>query len=604
MAKGISKRVIEQVRAANDIVDVVQSYVPLKRAGSNYKALSPFQKEKTPSFNVSPSKQIFKCFSSGKGGDVFHFIQEMEGLQFYEAVRMLAERAGIEIEMENIDAKDRVDKPALFKLMEAAVGYYHTYLNKSDDAETARQYLAERGLDGDIAKSWRIGYAPDKNNAFSRWAQQKGFSEKQLEMTGMIGVDEENGPRRTYDRFRNRLMFPINDEQGRTVGFSGRILDPEAHPAKYINTSDTLLFRKSKVLFGMDRARRAVAEAGYALLCEGQIDTIRCQAAGFEQAVAPQGTSLTDEHVRLIKRYADAVYIIYDSDDAGAKASIRAAELFLEAEMNVRIVTLPKGEDPDSLLRAQGAEAFGRLLKEARSPVAFLLGSALRADGMNNDIHKTRAARAVLDLIAHARSAVQRDIMVRESAHVLGLNEAALAEDLNRRLRRQPAERADEEPAQTVARPPEEVAMIEVLIEHPDLAEEVSRYIDTVRFADPACRKIYSVLHENRPGEITDLLNELADEPDCHRLVSALQLNERLNITSDDFSPRDLAHDLIMIMRRKDMEKKRETLRRRYAETDETQKKQLHLEIRQLTLDIHAMRQGWERAAPILELTD
>lgn len=599
MAYGVPKHVIEQIRAANDIVDIVQSYVPLKRSGSNFKALSPFQKEKTPSFMVSPTKQIFKCFSSGKGGDVFGFIQEMEGVEFPEALHILAERAGIEIETGPMEGGGKkVDKKALFGALEDFAHYYRTVLKEDREAESARTYLADRDLEGKAAEEFQIGYAPAKREVFYRWARKKGYSDEMLEQTGMIGRDGQ----RVFERFSGRVMFPIRDELGRVVGFSGRILDPDAHPAKYLNTPDTLLFKKSRILYGLDRARRAMAEERRAILCEGQIDVIRCHLAGFPQVVAPQGTALTEEHVRLIKRYADTVYVMYDSDEAGMKAALRSAELFLTGELNLRIASLPEGEDPDSLIQGRGADALRDVLNAAQSPVRFLLGRQLRSDGQNTDIHMHRAAQAAIELIGHSASAVQRDLLLREAARELGVSEAALKRDLERTLRPRSSARREEETA--VAPKPhcaEEVALIELLVDHPDLVAEASRYLRPVDLVDADCRAVYNRLLEG-VTEPSTLLDALADCPGGKQLVVDAQMANRLHVANDDYTQEDILHHIVMKIRRRELLKKRQSLQNQCARAEGAEKDRLDLACRELTIDLHRLRQDWKLAQPILEV--
>ena len=283
----------EQVRAASDIVDVIGGYLPLKRAGTNFVTLCPFHKEKSPSFNVNPGKQIFHCFGCHKGGDVFRFVQDYENLSFVEAVTRLAERARIPLETENNPGAQQARgvKDSLLKLHEAITQRWQQCLMNEAAGQIARDYLDKRGVSMDAIKEFRLGAAPEAWDDTVNWAKAKGFDAALCEQAGLVIKKEETG--RLYDRFRGRLMFPICDEQGRVIAFSGRILQGDEKVAKYVNSPETPIFTKGKVLFALDKAKRAILDAGHAVVCEGQLDTIACPSAGIRNVIAPQGTALT-----------------------------------------------------------------------------------------------------------------------------------------------------------------------------------------------------------------------------------------------------------------------------------------------------------------------
>jgi DNA primase len=313
----IPPEIVDQVRHACDIVDVIGGYVPLKKAGARYKALSPFNKEKTPSFFVDPSKQIFKCFSSGHGGDVFKFLMLMENMAFPEAVRRLAQRSGVVIpEGRPEDTQARSRREELLALHAAVAAWWQKLLHADPAAEPARAYLKSRDLGSDLANEFGLGFAPEGWDATLTWARQAGYSPEALETARLIATSEAG---KRYDFFRGRLMIPIHDEAGQVVAFSGRLLDPEAKAQKYVNSPETPIFVKSKILFGLNRTKRPIIEAESAILCEGQIDLMRCWQKGIRNVVAPQGTAFTDQHARTLKRLAREVVICFDADRRGPR---------------------------------------------------------------------------------------------------------------------------------------------------------------------------------------------------------------------------------------------------------------------------------------------
>ncbi|MDO9541985.1 MAG: DNA primase, partial [Kiritimatiellia bacterium] len=380
MSPLVPHAVLDEIRLANDIVNVIGSYFQLQRSGSTYKALCPFHKEKTPSFMVNPQRQIFHCFGCGAGGDVFRFVMNYEKVDFMTAVKMLAGKANIRLTFEAGARDDKLAKDVLYEIMAGAAQLYHKILLHNPEAEGARNYLAARALDRKTAAEFMIGYAPDRPDTVIQLAGKK-YQRAQLEAAGLIlssagfsnGNDTGGGhAARWYERFRNRLMFPINDEQGRVVGFSGRILKDDVQVAKYVNTPETALFHKGRLLYALDKARRPIVEQHEAIVCEGQIDVIRCHLAGFNTAVAAQGTAFTDDHARILKRYADGVILAFDADSAGQKAAIHATEIFLRSDLAVRVAVLPKGTDPDTLLRQnEGPSKFRSILERAKSAVDF-----------------------------------------------------------------------------------------------------------------------------------------------------------------------------------------------------------------------------------------
>ena len=377
----IPEETIEQIAAANDIVEVIGGYIPLKRAGSNFRALCPFHQEKTPSFNVNPSRQSYHCFGCGATGGVFKFVMNYENIDFPTAARKLAERGNVTIVEEEFSAEEGERsrmKRRLQALHQQVAEWFHQNLLKSPSAQSGRDYLKSRGLNSDIAKSWKIGYAPNSWDAFSRWGLAQGFTAEELIASGLVSTrDNENndegnqdsGTRRTpqfYDRFRDRVMFPICNELSEVIGFSGRVLQADAKAAKYVNSPETLLFTKGNVLFGLHKTKRELLDKGFAIVCEGQIDLISAFEAGVKNVIAPQGTAFTEKQAHLLKRHVEEVVLCFDSDGAGQKATEKSLASLLAENVMVRVAEMPPGHDPDSLIRNLGAEAFTSQIEKAK----------------------------------------------------------------------------------------------------------------------------------------------------------------------------------------------------------------------------------------------
>src|SRR5256886_5225198 len=357
----IPSQTIEQIAAANDIVEVIGSYFPLKRAGANFKALCPFHQEKTPSFTVSPQRQTFHCFGCGVGGSVFRFVMDYEHVDFPSAVRKLAARVGITLIEERgpSGAEDRQHEArlTLLQLQGEAAAWFHENLIRKEFAEPARKYLKERGITAEIAKRWRLGYAPDEWDAFGSWARARGYDQQTLITSGLVKTkeDADGAPgQRSYDRFRGRIMFPICNDVGEVIAFSGRLLKDENGAAKYLNSPETPLFRKGNVLFGLDKTKRALIEANCAIVCEGQLDLISLFETGITNVVAPQGTAFTENQARILKRFVDEVVLCFDADAAGQKAAERSLDALLQNDLIVRVAEMPAGAESGQLLPRRG----------------------------------------------------------------------------------------------------------------------------------------------------------------------------------------------------------------------------------------------------------
>ena len=582
-----SPQTLDQVRAASAIVDVIGGALPLKRAGANFVTLCPFHKEKSPSFNVNPSKQIFHCFGCHKGGDVFTFVREYEGLTFSEAVIRLAERARIPIDVDTSPGAQQAKsvKDRLLKLHEAICVRWQQCLATEAGGQVARDYLAKRGVSADAIKEFRLGAAPEAWDDTVNWAKSKGFDADLCEQAGLVLKKAETG--HYYDRFRGRLMFPICDEQGRVIAFSGRILQGDEKSAKYVNSPETPLFTKGRVLFALDKAKRAVLDAGHAVICEGQLDTIACHAAGIRNVVAPQGTALTADHARILKRYVEEVVLCFDGDKAGRAASIRSFEGLLGSGLSIRVASIPPPDDPDSWIRQHGAESFRAILGKAEGYFDFYLRHLCAENDITSDRGRLAVLRGMGTDLAKAGNAVLQDTYAQKTSQRLGVSVDAVRTEFRKIRPAAPRAEAaaprlaptptpttsaaggtppsaagpeeghypdepwpsDSDAAPTVeAEPPPkpsaaEVWLLKYLLLTPELAHFAATHLEPAWVTHPTVRRIAAV-HFSMGTDIPGLLGEFEGDEFARQLIAESALEQR-NIPD----PKKQLEDVILRLR-------------------------------------------------------
>lgn len=428
---GNSMSDIEKVRAGADIVKIVGDYVKLRKSGANYVGLCPFHQEKTPSFAVHPVKQIFHCFGCGKGGDVFKFVMDIDSLPFPEALRRVAEKVGVRLEEgaghETYDANTKL-RASLMKLHEIALRYFASQLGATAEGRMARAYLADRGLTDEVVGRFRIGYAPGDGQALYRQFADSDFDKETLEKSGLVLYDAER--QRPYDRFRRRIIFPIANDAGKVVAFAGRALG-EDQP-KYLNSPETAIYTKSRLLYHLDRAAQATRKLDYAILVEGYMDCIAVASSGIENVVASCGTSLTEGQIRLLGRYTRRVVVNYDPDSAGMAATERSLALLLEAGFEAKVLALPGGLDPDGFIRKRGAAAYGELLKNAPSYLDYLTERAAKTHDIQSPEGKIAAVNAVLPYLNKVPNPMLRAELASRLAERLRVEEKLLRDELRR----------------------------------------------------------------------------------------------------------------------------------------------------------------------------
>ncbi len=500
----IPEEVIDQVLRTSNIVEVIEGYVPLKQTGKYYRALCPFHTEKTPSFTVNLERQIFYCFGCGEGGDVFRFLMRREGFSFPDAVRHLAERAGIPVPERGRPREEGLLK--LFELQRLACDHFRKTL-KGPEGTAARDYLSQRGVGSEAVERFQLGYAPAEWDGLLREMTRLGLTPRQVEAAGL--ALPRQGGRGYYDRFRDRLMIPICDSTGKIVGFGGRALG-EQQP-KYINSPETPVYKKGIHLYGLHLASRAIRETRVALVVEGYFDAISLHSAGFPQTVASLGTALTADQVALVRRYADKVTLIFDPDPAGIQAAWRGLERLVAEELGVGVVILPHGKDPDTFARESGKDALLTQIAAAQDVVDFLLSRAEERTGLQGVDDQAAAARQVLRLIALMPEGVRRAKYIQKLAERLGVSEGSVLAEL-RRLG-SPDSTVPSAPRPSAPLPPAEKTLIQICLLFPETRPLVWGAVREEELSASPLRSIYGVLREFR-GTEESLARSLNHHPD------------------------------------------------------------------------------------------
>jgi DNA primase len=434
----ISKETIEKVFDQARVEEVIGDFVQLKRSGSNMKGLSPFVNEKSPSFMVSPVKQIWKDFSSGKGGNSVTFLMEHEHFTYPEAIKYLANKYGIEVEetiVSNEDIEQANEKESMYLVSEFARDYFHkTMLNTDEGQAIGLSYFKERGFTKDTIEKFQLGYSPDIWDAFTKEALGKAYKLEYLEKTGLTIVKQEDG--KTFDRFKGRVMFPIQSMSGRVLGFGGRILTNDKKAAKYLNSPESEIYHKSKVLYGIFQAKQAIAKQDNCYLVEGYTDVIQFNQSGIENVVASSGTALTPDQIRLVNRLTNNITVLFDGDAAGLRASIRGIDLILEAGMNVKVCSFPDGEDPDSFAKNNSYEVLKQYLDENSKDFIQFKADLLVKEANNDPIKKAELIRDMVNSISKISDTIKREVYIKECSRIMDISEDVLYNTLAQMLKK------------------------------------------------------------------------------------------------------------------------------------------------------------------------
>jgi DNA primase len=569
-----SSATLEQVRAASDIVDVIGACVPLKRAGANFVALCPFHKEKTPSFNVNPHKQIFHCFGCHKGGDVFTFVKEYENIDFPDAVRRLAERARIPLETDSPGGRPEARhlKDQLLQIHEQITQRWQTALASDPAGQAARDYLARRGVGQEAIQLFRLGCAPEAWDDTVNWAKSKHFEPGLMEQAGLILKKE--GSDHFYDRFRGRLIFPICDEQGRVIGFSGRVLSGDEKTAKYVNSPESPIFTKGRVMFGLDKSKRALLDKRCAIICEGQLDLIACFMAGVTNVVAPQGTALTADHARILKRYVDEVVLCFDSDTAGQNAAVRSLDSLLASGLAIRVATVPAPHDPDSFVKEFGGPAFAQLIEKARGFFDYYLDRLC----VLHDAASDRGRRAIVQAMAEAVHKTGNDVLMdtyaQKTALRLGVAAQAVRNEFNKSSgsRVVDVEESVEASAPTAPRPSQpELWLLRFLLESDDYVSWIASYLELDWLMHPMVREIVARRFAAEashawPG-LAPWLTQL-DNPEWQNLITEILSDSRPSPVEKNLKGLPTRDSTLKILRDKYIERQLAALNQRLNAPD------------------------------------
>jgi len=429
----IDQHTVDRIIAAADIVEVVKEYVTLRRSGANYLGLCPFHNEKTPSFSVSQSKGIFKCFGCGKGGNVVNFIMEHERLNYVEALKFLAKKYNIEVEEKEVTPEElqkRNERESLMVINSYAQRYFTDMLHKHSDGKTiAMAYFRERGLKDHIIEKFQLGYCLDQRDAFTQSALRDGYNLDYLVKTGLT-IRRDDGT--TFDRFAGRVMFPIHSISGRVIGFGGRTLKTDKKVAKYLNSPESEVYHKSEILYGIFHAKKAITQENKCFLVEGYTDVISLHQAGIENVVASSGTSLTQDQIKLIKRFTPNVTVLYDGDAAGIKASLRGIDMILEEGLNVKVVLMPEGEDPDSFARTHSASEVLEYIKENETDFIKFKTRLLLDDSKNDPIKQAGLITDIVRSISAIPEQVTRAVYIKECSRLLDIGEDVLYSEVGK----------------------------------------------------------------------------------------------------------------------------------------------------------------------------
>lgn len=544
MSNFFSPELIDQIRDANDIVDLITEYVPLKKRGKNYVGLCPFHAEKAPSFNVSPDKQMFYCFGCGEGGNVISFLMKHEKLGFSDAIRHLAKRANISLPKRSFDKKKAEQLDKLYYANQVANEYFHKNFYREAPGKKARQYLNKRGFDPEIIKQFSIGYSPDDWEGLIKFAKNKDIEMEVLNQAGLVVPRTESAG--YYDRFRNRIIFPIFNLSGKVVGFGGRVLD-EKDELKYLNSPETPIYQKGKILYGLNFSKDEIRKKGNAVLVEGYVDLLSLYQAGIRNIVASSGTAFTSDQARLLSRYAEKVYLLFDADTAGQSATFRSVDLLFSEGVEVFVVSLPKGEDPDSFVRKIGAEEVIKKIEHAQTFIDFKKNS-LPKDF--EELSLREQEKVIFDLAETASkitNEIRRNLFVKKVGQVFKIDEASIFKMVGKRATKRtfPTKKEPsissvygEHSRTTSGQEKIEMGILRILMEDGKLMRLTEGKLELDDFSTPEHKEIFQLLHPD-PGRTRTSPSALLDRTENENTRQILSL-----IAALDLGPAELSIQL------------------------------------------------------------
>ena len=527
MKISIPDHIIDEIRDRTDIVTVISDHVVLKKVGKNFKGLCPFHSEKTPSFSVSPDKRIYHCFGCGVGGNVFKFLMEIQSISFPEVLKVLAERAGIPLPRNSSDHSTdpgHKERESLRKLNEAATRYFQSLLKNPEGGLSARNYLTSRHFDAETLERYRVGWAaPTWKGLLTHVQQKSSVTQEQLLKSGLIIKKEDSST--VYDRFRGRVIFPIKDLHSNIIGFGGRSINEEDQP-KYLNSPETLLYQKSETLFGMDQAKQAIRKENQVILVEGYFDQMRAVQHGVEYVVATCGTALTAKQASMLRNHAETAILIFDSDSAGRSAAEKGFDILLEHGMNVKIVVLPDGQDPDSFIQEQGAESFLEKIRNAKPFMESYIDALVRESPGQTPADKVKMANQILPLLAKIKNTVERSAWLEKFTSKTNIDDRTFLKELSKALtQNQP--RMAETKSELAPLLNLEKHLVHLILSDKETAQMVFLEVDPEDFSDPILKNIAQTCRQKIDNDedlrIDQLLGQTED-PETRNVLSRLGL--------------------------------------------------------------------------------
>ncbi len=534
MAK-IPEHILNEIQDRCDIVEVISSYIPLKPAGRNFKAACPFHHEKTPSFVVSPDKQIFHCFGCNAGGNVFNFVRQYEKIDFIDAVKMLAQKTGVKLpEYKKVKNEDDSLISLIYGVNDIAANYYAGSLERSSSSSDIRRYIEKRGLEESVVKKFKLGYADSSWRSLADYLLKRGVTVDTALKAGLILKGKDGS---FYDLFRNRLIFPICDARGKVMGFGARVLDDSL--PKYINSPETMVYKKAQHLYGLNFSKSHIREKGFAIITEGYLDVIGLHQYGINNTISSLGTALTVGQIRLLRRYTHNVVMVYDADQAGEMATLRGLDLFLEEGMNVKIATLDKGHDPDSFMRKFGPRGFNAAIKKAKNLFEYKLDVLNERFDVNETEQKAELVKEMLSTICKVRNAVIKAEYIKKLSQSLSIKEEAVWEELRKlsKIQKTRESRPRPEPSQKEIKiSPAEKILVKLMLEDRGIVNTVKSNLQPFDFKSTDVRHLVETLFSLNTDDsfidATKLINYLEEKVESN--VISFIVNEDLNINDKE----------------------------------------------------------------------
>ncbi|MFP4015400.1 MAG: DNA primase [Halanaerobiales bacterium] len=565
---GINADFVEKIKYTSDIVDLISDYIDLKKMGNNYKGLCPFHQEKTPSFNVSAEKQLYHCFGCGAGGDIISFLMEIENVSFYEALKILAERNGISLPTNDnqYNQRKREEKELVFTINSLAARFFHYVLLNTRAGKGAYDYLENRGFDKKDCKEYYLGYAPNRWSTLYDFLRKKNYNDKILIKAGLISAGKNNS---CYDRFRGRIIFPIFNIRSEVIAFGGRIIDENAKAPKYLNSPDTPVFKKRENLYGLNWAKEAIRRNDEVVIMEGYTDVLTARKYGIENIVASLGTAFTEKQASLIRRYANNVYISYDSDVAGNKATLRGLDILTKEGLNVRVISLPENTDPDEYIKKEGIEGFNNLKEKALNLIEFKIESLKGEYDIDKIDEKVSFTREIIKVLSSIKDQVKQDIHIQNIARKYEINIQTIKKGISTYANAKDSKKKDKNYNKRYTKKDNESQkgsinnieedLLKFYMLNPEMREEIDKYILTDFFPE-RYHGLIDLIKKNQEFSINDILDNI-DEDKEKKLVLSLALSDEngennLNNLLDKFI-RKIKGNIYLKLQYDDIEKAR-----------------------------------------------